>query len=61
MLTSNYQAHYGQSAGAQISMVSKSGTQEFHGSAYEYYCDAFREPFQDSGKQINSYVGNMRF
>jgi len=34
--TSNYNADQGSSSGAQVAMVTKSGTNQFHGSAYEY-------------------------
>jgi hypothetical protein len=34
MLTGTYQAEYGRSMGGQISMVTKSGTEAFHGSGY---------------------------
>jgi hypothetical protein len=37
ILTSNYQAEYGRSSGSQISVVTKSGTNEFHGSGYIYH------------------------
>jgi hypothetical protein len=36
VLTSNYSAEYGQSAGAIMNMALKSGTRDFHGSAYEF-------------------------
>ena len=36
ILTSDYQAEYGSSAGGQIRIVSKSGTKDFHATAYEY-------------------------
>lgn len=37
ILTSNYQAEYGRSSGSQISVVTKSGTNQFHGSGYIYH------------------------
>ncbi|MDX1981619.1 MAG: carboxypeptidase regulatory-like domain-containing protein, partial [Bryobacteraceae bacterium] len=36
ILTSNYNAEYGRSAGGQVRMVSKSGTRDFHFAGYEY-------------------------
>ncbi len=34
--TTNYNADEGRSSGAQVSLITKSGTNSFHGSAYEY-------------------------
>ncbi|MCS7023437.1 MAG: TonB-dependent receptor [Bryobacteraceae bacterium] len=35
--TSNYSAEYGASAGAVVNVVTKSGTNELHGSAFEFF------------------------
>ena len=35
--TGNYDADSGRSSGAQVNLVTKSGTNSFHGSVYEYY------------------------
>jgi hypothetical protein len=37
ILTNAYQAEYGRSSGAQISVVTKSGSSEFHGSGYWFH------------------------
>jgi len=36
ILTTDYAAEYGRSSGGQIRITSKSGSQDFHGAAYEY-------------------------
>src|SRR5215467_9439927 len=36
ILTANYAPEYGRASGAQIRIITKTGTQEFHGAAYEY-------------------------
>jgi hypothetical protein len=38
--TSNYSAEYGQNAGAVVNVVTRSGTNEFHGDAFEYVRNA---------------------
>lgn len=37
ILTTNYQAEYGRNAGGLITVITKSGSKDFHGSAYDYY------------------------
>jgi hypothetical protein len=39
--TSNYDASSGRSSGAQVNLVTKSGTNNFHGSLYEYHRPTF--------------------
>jgi len=40
VLTANYNAEYGRSAGGQVRIVTKSGQKDFHGDFYEYFRNA---------------------
>ncbi|PYX94035.1 MAG: hypothetical protein DMG67_02605 [Acidobacteria bacterium] len=52
ILTSSYQAQYGRSSGAQISVVTKSGTTQFHGSGAWYH--------RHEGLNANNWLNNLR-
>jgi hypothetical protein len=56
--TSNFAAEYGQVGGGYINITMKSGTNQFHGSAYDYFVNEFLNagtPFTDNGNG-----GNLR-
>ncbi len=48
--TSNFTAELGRSSGAQVSFVTRSGTNQFHGNLFEYY--------QTPGANANEYANN---
>jgi hypothetical protein len=50
ILTNAYQAEYGRAVGAQVQVVTKSGTRQFHGSGYWYG--------RRSGWNANSWTNN---
>src|SRR5262245_20137004 len=50
--TSNYSAKFGQTGNAIINVTFKSGSNQFHGTAYEYYVNEFMnagQPFTNDG------------
>jgi len=51
VLTSDYAAEYGRSAGGQIRIVTKGGGSTFHGAAYEY--------FRNSDMNANTWSRNQ--
>jgi hypothetical protein len=56
VMAANYQAQYGKTAGANINIVTKNGTQQFHGSLYYY----FRNEALNANSYFNKYNGQDR-
>src|SRR5713226_219207 len=52
VLTANYHAEFGRAGGAQVRAISKSGSNQFHGSAFEYFYDNQR--FQSNGTDVQA-------
>jgi hypothetical protein len=54
--TSNFAAEYGQVGGGVLNVTMRSGTNQFHGSVYEYYVNEFLnagQPYTDDGTGHN--------
>jgi hypothetical protein len=51
VMTGDYSAEYGSASGAQVRIVTKSGTRNFHGAGYEY--------LRNSAMNANTWVRNL--
>ncbi|HYP53923.1 MAG TPA: hypothetical protein VEQ42_10315, partial [Pyrinomonadaceae bacterium] len=56
VVTSNFTAELGRSSGAQVSLVTRSGTDEFHGTLFELY----RTPRFNANEYENTIAGRGR-
>jgi len=54
--TSTYSAEYGRTPGGQFSFVTRSGTEHFHGSAYDY----LRNDAMDANNWFNNQLGKSK-
>ncbi len=62
MLTSTYDASFGRNPGAQVNVVLNSGTNDFHGSVFEFFRNAAldaRNFFAPSGERKPKYIRNQ--
>jgi hypothetical protein len=63
VVTSNSTAELGRSSGAQVTMVTRSGTNDFHGNAFEYYrtprLDAKSYPVTIAGTAKEQFVQHI--
>ncbi|MBV9182298.1 MAG: TonB-dependent receptor [Acidobacteria bacterium] len=53
VITNNFTAEYGRNSGSQVQIITKSGTNSYHGTVYEYHQNAFfnaRDHFDTTGK-----------
>jgi hypothetical protein len=63
IVTSNFTAELGRSSGAQVTLVTRSGTNDFHGNAFEYYrtprLDAKSYPVTIAGTPKDQFVQHI--
>lgn len=62
MLTSTYDASFGRNPGAQVNVIMNSGSNDFHGSLFEFHRNAAldaRNFFAPSGEQKPKYIRNQ--
>jgi hypothetical protein len=50
VITNDYSAQYGRNAGAIVNYITRSGTNPFHGSGFDFYQGQFLSSFTNQGK-----------
>lgn len=60
-LRGQYSAQYGRDAGGQIDVVTKSGTNSLHGSAYEYFRNDFLDAAGYQADQTGAKIAKYRY
>src|SRR5712692_3610356 len=61
LITDNFSAEFGRNSGAQVQLITKGGTNQYHGSVYEFHQDVAgnaRDFFDQSG-QVTPVVNNL--
>ena len=51
VITNDYSAQYGRNAGAVVNYITKSGSNSFHGSAFEFYQGSFMSSLQNATEE----------
>ena len=60
VLGANYPAEYGRSLGSVLNVVYKSGTNQFHGSGYEFFRDSTFDANNFFANRVNQPLGDYR-
>src|SRR5262249_8230482 len=61
LITDNFSAEFGRNSGAQLQLITKTGTNQYHGTVYEFHQDAAgnaRDFFDSTGK-VTPVVNNL--
>jgi hypothetical protein len=61
LITDNFSAEFGRNSGAQLQLITKSGTNQYHGSVYEFHQDAAgnARDFFNNNNTVTPVVNNL--
>ena len=58
VVTNNFGVEYGRTSGATVNYVTKSGTNNFHGSGFEYYTGSYADSLTHPGGHPERRLGS---